>query len=195
MVIKLFDIIHSTSKKCKKGEFFMVPEPFIEYLIHFHGDRDYFECHEVLEEYWKEQKGSKTSIWVGFIQLAVGQYHYRRNNVKGAKRMLLNSLHIFRQHRAIIRSLGISPDQLEQLVNKLLLRLQKGLPYESINLPIVEPSLEGVCIEECKKRKLIWQTPSDLSNTYLIHRHSLRNRQDVVEARLESLQKKKRKKQ
>ena len=30
------------------------PEAYIEYLMYFHGNRDYFECHEVLEEYWKE---------------------------------------------------------------------------------------------------------------------------------------------
>jgi len=31
----------------------MYPEPYLEYLIQFHAERDYFECHEILEEYWK----------------------------------------------------------------------------------------------------------------------------------------------
>ncbi|WP_460291943.1 DUF309 domain-containing protein, partial [Bacillus cereus] len=31
----------------------MYPTEYIQFLIHFHGDYDYFECHEILEEYWK----------------------------------------------------------------------------------------------------------------------------------------------
>ncbi|MER2115318.1 MAG: DUF309 domain-containing protein, partial [Solibacillus isronensis] len=27
---------------------------FIDYCAYFNGNNDYFECHEVLEEYWKE---------------------------------------------------------------------------------------------------------------------------------------------
>ena len=26
------------------------PLKYIDFLVHFHGDRDYFECHEILEE-------------------------------------------------------------------------------------------------------------------------------------------------
>lgn len=32
----------------------MYPEAYIEYLAEFHGSRDYFECHELLEEHWKK---------------------------------------------------------------------------------------------------------------------------------------------
>lgn len=31
----------------------MYPTEYIQFLIHFHGDYDYFECHEILEGYWK----------------------------------------------------------------------------------------------------------------------------------------------
>ena len=27
---------------------------FVDYCAYFNGNEDYFECHEVLEEYWKE---------------------------------------------------------------------------------------------------------------------------------------------
>lgn len=32
----------------------MYPPEYIEFLYHFHCDRDYFECHEILEELWKK---------------------------------------------------------------------------------------------------------------------------------------------
>ncbi|WP_313639078.1 DUF309 domain-containing protein, partial [Paenibacillus sp.] len=35
----------------------MAYEPlYLEYLVYFNRDRDYFECHEVLEELWLAQK-------------------------------------------------------------------------------------------------------------------------------------------
>lgn len=30
------------------------PEAYVAFLHEFHTTRDYFECHEILEEYWKE---------------------------------------------------------------------------------------------------------------------------------------------
>lgn len=74
----------------------MYPDAYIQFLVHFHGDRDYFECHEILEEYWKETiKGDKQSIWVGLIMLAVSNYHFRRNNNSGAQRTLQKAISIF----------------------------------------------------------------------------------------------------
>ena len=28
---------------------------FVKFIHHFNGDRDYYECHEVLEELWMEE--------------------------------------------------------------------------------------------------------------------------------------------
>ena len=65
------------------------PKAYILYLVHFHGDRDYFECHEILEEHWKEMDPKdRMSHWVGLIQIAVAVYHERRENRQGAIRTL-----------------------------------------------------------------------------------------------------------
>lgn len=53
----------------------MYPKAYIEYLVHFHSDRDYFECHEILEEHWKQDGRNKG--WLVLIQTAVAFYHYR----------------------------------------------------------------------------------------------------------------------
>ncbi len=64
----------------------MYPKAYIDYLVEFHATRDYFECHEILEEYWKEDPPKKRKrYWVGFIQLAVALYHHRRQNTAGQK--------------------------------------------------------------------------------------------------------------
>ncbi|RKJ17377.1 DUF309 domain-containing protein, partial [Butyricicoccus sp. 1XD8-22] len=52
---------------------------FVQYFTYFNGNKDYFECHEVLEEYWKIlAPGDKKHPLVGYIQLATGMYHWRR---------------------------------------------------------------------------------------------------------------------
>ncbi|WP_205628902.1 DUF309 domain-containing protein, partial [Acinetobacter baumannii] len=51
----------------------LYPEALIDYLVYFHADRDFFECHEVLEDYWKSlPKEERSLFWVGLIQIAVG---------------------------------------------------------------------------------------------------------------------------
>lgn len=48
---------------------------------------DYFECHEVLEELWKQQTGEDRQFTQGLIQIAVAIHHLKRNNEKGALKL------------------------------------------------------------------------------------------------------------
>ncbi|CAN5169046.1 hypothetical protein BH11CYA1_BH11CYA1_10930 [soil metagenome] len=53
--------------------------------------QEFYECHETLEEYWQTlttDVGHKQLIQ-GIIQIAVGLYHLRRNNVKGALKLFV----------------------------------------------------------------------------------------------------------
>ena len=66
---------------------------FIDYCAYFNGNEDYFECHEVLEEYWKVvAPGEKLHPLVGYVQLATGMYHWRRENFDGAARILKKAI-------------------------------------------------------------------------------------------------------
>ncbi|MMZ63907.1 hypothetical protein D3C76_276870 [compost metagenome] len=59
---------------------------YVAFLIYFNRDRDYFECHEVLEELWL--KLDKEPLYKGLLQVAVGLYHFRNGNVTGGRKML-----------------------------------------------------------------------------------------------------------
>nr|WP_263325852.1 DUF309 domain-containing protein [Neobacillus sp. Marseille-Q6967] len=170
----------------------MYPKEYIDYLVHFHGDRDYFECHEILEEYWKQSTdGKKDSIWVGFILLAVSAYHHRRTNDKGAKRTLEKAIHIFSLKDTELDQLGLDKQQLFPLLKQQLSALEKGQSYQSFQLPISDVTLRNLCQAACEKKGFEWGTNSDLKDVNLIHRHKLRDRSDVIEARLTSLKNKK----
>ncbi|WP_310549872.1 DUF309 domain-containing protein [Paenibacillus glufosinatiresistens] len=82
----------------------MAYEPlYVAYLIYFNRDRDYFECHEVLEELWLARE--RDPLYKGLLQAAVGLYHYRSGNVRGARMMLASSAGRLEKYPAV--TLGI----------------------------------------------------------------------------------------
>ena len=86
------------------------PEAYIDYLLYFHAQRDYFECHEVMEEFWKEHPGDiRSRTYVALIQIAVGMYHIRRGNRNGAVKMLQSAGR--NAEAPHVLSLGLNPDE------------------------------------------------------------------------------------
>ncbi|WP_055108677.1 DUF309 domain-containing protein [Paenibacillus ihumii] len=59
---------------------------YVAFLVYFNRDRDYFECHEVMEELWL--KLDKDPLHKGLLQVAVGLYHFRNGNVTGGRKMM-----------------------------------------------------------------------------------------------------------
>ncbi|MFH5184645.1 DUF309 domain-containing protein [Paenibacillus sp. TAB 01] len=107
----------------------LYPKAYIDYLMYFHAERDFFECHEVMEEYWKEHpEDPLSSNYVGLIQIAVSMYHHRRGNLKGAVKMLMQALHNLTD--AGMLRLGLDPVQLRKMLNERLEALHTpGIPY------------------------------------------------------------------
>jgi len=174
----------------------MYPHEYLSYLVHFHADRDYFECHEILEEYWKSLSNeSRSAVWVGLIQIAVGLYHHRRGNFAGAKKMLASAIRILHKHAAEVERLALDVNTLTSLLTERLSRIQSGEPYESLELPITDAALLEACRQLAAQKGLVFGQRSDLSNDYLLHKHTLRDRTDVIEERKRSLKQKQAKNQ
>jgi uncharacterized protein len=55
---------------------------YVAYLYYFNEARDYFECHEVMEELWLEE--GRSPLYQGLLQVAVGLYHHANGNVSGS---------------------------------------------------------------------------------------------------------------
>lgn len=168
----------------------MYPKEYIEFLVHFHGARDYFECHEVLEEYWKKvDMYNKKSIWVGLILLAVANYHHRRENYNGAKRTLTKSIMILKEKDEQLSLLGIDAHKLLTLLHNHLQQIATAKHYTSYNLPIFDQELLFNCKQISAQKNLPWCKSSDLENEELIHRHCRRDRSEVIQERLYALKK------
>lgn len=160
------------------------PNEFIAYLVQFHGNRDYFECHEILEEYWKEtDPGNKMSHWVAFILLAVSSYHHRRGNFPGAERTAVNALKIFKNTPAtVIHSLGLDYNQLIELLEASINQIKRKMPYKSMNLPIISSILLEKCQSQCEKEGLCWLYSGQVAED-ILHRHTVRDRSEIIKER------------
>ncbi|MEW4283929.1 DUF309 domain-containing protein [Priestia koreensis] len=169
----------------------MYPRAYIDYLVHFHGDRDYFECHEILEEFWKEKEAKhRDQFWVGFIQIAVSLYHQRRQNFNGSFRMMKGAIRILSTHESMLSTLGLDGETLLRILTKRLEEISAHQAYRSLYLPIVDQGLLQHCEARSRELNMGWWKDSDLKLEAITHRHSLRDRSDVVAARKESLEKK-----
>ncbi len=170
----------------------MFDRAYINYLIHFHCDRDYFECHEVLEEHWKKDAlQDRKKYWVGLIQISVALYHQRRGNFSGALKMISNAIRIIENEQNHIEKLGLHSDQLIKLLTTRKKEIQQQLPYKSFNLPIKNQELMKECLLICKEKGMEWGVESNLTNNDLIDKHIRRNRTDVIKERLFQLEKRK----
>ncbi|MCA0758531.1 DUF309 domain-containing protein [Paenibacillus sp. N4] len=171
------------------------PHAYVCFLVEFHASRDYFECHELLEEYWKEHPGDPLSeTWVGLIQLAVGLYHERRGNRRGALKMLMKAE--AKLSAAPIDTIGLDKQRLLEQLARRTSQLSRdesldGGFYTDLDLLITSTELRSECEAECVKRGLDWGKPSRLEDAGVIHRHKLRDRSEVVAARQSALADKK----
>ncbi|MCM3713693.1 DUF309 domain-containing protein [Halalkalibacter oceani] len=162
----------------------MYPTPYLDYLIEFHVRRDYFECHELLEEYWKEQpREQRHHYWVALIQLAVGLYHHRRSNIAGAERMYQKAAAKIAAQPDPFRKLGLNPADLHDQLNKQLQFLTHTPPvFQDMTLSL-SPDLQKACDQRCKELGLSWRTDDPATEEFIIHKHLLRDRKEVIAER------------
>ena len=163
------------------------PQPYIEYLVQFHGTRDYFECHEILEEYWKGNAEEEyAAYWVALIQVAVGQYHERRGNTLGALKMYNSSLEKLANYKQ--NALGVDLRQLMQQIEDRIEECQRPEHiFYDVNFRFVDDQLAKACYEAAELQLLQWGQASNLQDEELIHRHTLRDRSEVVAEREQAL--------
>ncbi|MDQ1233494.1 putative metal-dependent hydrolase [Paenibacillus sp. SORGH_AS306] len=122
---------------------------YVAYLVYFNRDRDYFECHEVLEELWLEKE--REPVYQGLLQIAVALFHFRNgtvnhtyNKIVGAIKMMKSSYRklLPYQHHA----LGINMEKLMADVRLYIERLEhyqeQTFDFYDLNIEITDPLLQ-----------------------------------------------------
>jgi predicted metal-dependent hydrolase len=162
------------------------PEEYIHYLAEFYGSRDYFECHEIMEKYWKEHPDSAyTTCWLVLIRIPVCLYHARRGNWTGAVKLM---------RKAAEEADARQFDQLGLDGNKLVVQLKQAASewnnpdnaYADIELNNTDVILLEAAQSRCRELGYTWGMHGLEAGDSVIHRHRTRDRSNVVSARAES---------
>ncbi|MDB5054963.1 MAG: hypothetical protein JWM44_3013 [Bacilli bacterium] len=164
------------------------PEAYIEYLVYFHTVRDFFECHEVLEAYWKSiPESSLRQAWHGLIQTAVALYHQRRGNIAGARKMMESAVRLLTDDH--LDELGIDALRFKAQLKNRLKQLQDtpNIRYEDLNIPLVDLELLQLCKDHPLAVHAEWYAISNMNNPQIIHKHTQRDRSEVVAERQKQL--------
>lgn len=102
-----------------------------------------------------------------------------------------SAITILEKNSAHLLRLGINEAQLLFLLKDKLQSIQKKEGFTPLFLPLSDIALEKQCIELCEKQNLPWKDVNAISNEYIVHKHTLRDRTEVIAERNEQLQKRK----
>jgi uncharacterized protein len=86
--------------------------------------REFFECHETLEEYWQGYKDADREFIQGLIQVSVAYHHLLRGNPVGAIKLIRRALP--RLHPYVPHHIGVDTADLIRHVNETLTKLEHG---------------------------------------------------------------------
>ena len=75
--------------------------------ISLFNQREFFACHDALEELWTETLGPEREFYQGLIQAAVALFHYSEGNTGGARRMCESSIRYLEPYRPDFLGLDI----------------------------------------------------------------------------------------
>ncbi|MEF3302604.1 DUF309 domain-containing protein [Paenibacillus sp. GYB003] len=122
---------------------------YVEFLYYFNVERDYFECHEVMEELWMEE--GRNPLYQGLLQVAVALYHHRNGNVGGAIKLFSQGLEKLEFYPKL--TMGIDLGRLvrdaETYLDKLLNIENEPFDFYDLDIAIVHSELAAM-VEELK---------------------------------------------
>ena len=116
---------------------------YLAFVAYFNRERDYFECHEVMEELWLEN--GRSSLLQGLLQAAVGLHHWDNGNRSGAVKLMTASLEKLGAYGGDI-ALGLDLADLRRSLKLCLAELAErplDAPFRAFELRIVDERLRA----------------------------------------------------
>ena len=120
---------------------------YVAYLYYFNETRDYFECHEVMEELWLEE--GRSPLYQGLLQVAVGLYHHANGNVSGSIKLFsagLDKLGPYPEQTLGIDLAKLVQDSRRYLDKLLRIKEEPFAPYD-LDIRIIDEKLQELLDE------------------------------------------------
>lgn len=117
-------------------------ELYLLFLYHFNYSRDYYECHDVLEELWLETQRDR--FYQGLLQVAVGLYHHRWNNRKGSTLLFEGAIEKLDPYPEAFRGIDLGKIRVEAktYLSQLYNAEQKPFEFYPLTIRIIDEELE-----------------------------------------------------
>ncbi|MEK8126316.1 DUF309 domain-containing protein [Paenibacillus filicis] len=115
---------------------------YVLFVYYFNIERDYFECHEVMEELWLEE--GRNTLYQGLLQVAVGLYHYRNGNTGGAVKLLTAALEKLDREPPIVLGidLGRLREESRSYLDKLARLPDEPFAFYDLTIRVLDSALE-----------------------------------------------------
>ncbi|CAH0117574.1 hypothetical protein PAE9249_00033 [Paenibacillus sp. CECT 9249] len=128
--------------RIKAGETMTYDPLFVQFIVYFNVKRDYFECHEVMEELWLEE--GRDLLYQGLLQVAVALYHHRNGNISGATKLFRGAVEKLERYpeRILGIELGLLLNDARAYLAKLERYEEAPFAHYDLNIVIADPLLE-----------------------------------------------------
>lgn len=154
---------------------------FCKFIVYFNCNQDYFECHEVLEEYWKSiTPCTKEHPLTGFIQLSTSLYHWRRANFSGAYRTMVKAeqkLSRLSQYDNRYTE-EIDVNHLLDHIHSSLKKIENAGTFSPFVIKVTSSNLSTLLQTTADGMQLL-----PMNSDAVIHKHMLRDRSDILAER------------
>lgn len=100
--------------------------------------RQFFTCHELLEEIWLEEPPEEKPYYQGIIQVAAGFHHYLNHNLRGTASLVRAGAEKLRRFPPGYH--GIDVAGLLAALAPWLERLERGEALDCLALPTIQPA-------------------------------------------------------
>lgn len=102
------------------------------------NQREFFECHETLEELWQGYMEPDRELIQGIIQIAVAYYHLGRDNPVGALKLLNRGLTRVRKYAPVHFELDLVPFIAKVSKDVTTTEESAGSPSVELEIPRIE---------------------------------------------------------
>ena len=100
------------------------------------NQREFFTCHELLEEIWLEEPEEEKLFYQGLIQVAAAFHHHQRGNLTGMESLLRTGVEKLRRYPPTCY--GVDLAALLAALEPWLDQVTRRQPLENLPLPTIE---------------------------------------------------------